>query len=490
MNYFDNNKTFSWILSSVLLSLSPTLQAQALSFQAAEQSVLRSSYSSQAANALQQAAELKAESMKGLGLPRVDLNVRAYAFHHEIDLPLTQLKNNVENSISQGIHEQISQWESNQGLATGSTTSLQNGIENVVHNGIGLLPDRSNLVLDDQVIRPTVSITMPLYSAGLTQNAKQVANLEANRSRVNSQQQQDLQRLSLIQAYFNVQLQQQLQQSSEQNLIAMQQHYQNALKMEREGFISKGQRMQFEVAKNNAQIRAHNTMTNLQTALFNLNNLLQQQNITQLSTPLFVNQNTHQDVNVLLNTFKQNSALMQKLQLDTELAAVNVSAKQAAKKPTVFGFAEYSVDEKQSWIVGVAARYNLFSGIDEQKNIQAAELQRYATQLVSARSAQELETLIYTSYREALSAQQTDLLLRQNLVAAQENLRIQQLAFKEDVGTASQVIDAQNSLSTLKAETALNAYKYVMALASLLHSHGTLAHFSGYLNLPSTHYVR
>ncbi len=31
---------------------------------------------------------------------------------------------------------------------------------------------------------------------------------------------------------------------------------------------------------------------------------------------------------------------------------------------------------------GVAARYNLFSGIDKNKNIQAAELQRYASELM------------------------------------------------------------------------------------------------------------
>ncbi len=52
--------------------------------------------------------------------------------------------------------------------------------------------------------------------------------------------------------------------------------------------------------------------------------------------------------------------------------------------------------------------------------------------------------------------------------AAQENLRIQQLSFKEDMGTASQVIDAQNALNTLQSDMALNAYKYVMSLATLL----------------------
>ncbi len=56
-------------------------------------------------------------------------------------------------------------------------------------------------------------------------------------------------------------------------------------------------------------------------------------------------------------------------------------------------FGEYGLEDNPHWIVGVAARYNLFSGVDHKKSIQAAELQRYATELMTARSKQEIETL-------------------------------------------------------------------------------------------------
>ncbi len=45
------------------------------------------------------------------------------------------------------------------------------------------------------------------------------------------------------------------------------------------------------------------------------------------------------------------------------------------------------------------------------------------------------------------------------------------------MGTATQVIDAQNALSGLQSEMALNAYKYVMSLATLLQSHGSIDQF-------------
>ncbi|MFV5404203.1 MULTISPECIES: TolC family protein [unclassified Acinetobacter] len=479
-------------LFSGLLCTSLNLYAQALSFQEAEKQLLQSSYSSQAYQSLEQASQLEAEASKGLGLPRVDLNVRAYAFHSEVDIPLKQFKNNLENVLSQGVTGQINQWEDNLGnvLPPDITGPLQEGVNNAIHSGVGLIPDTSNVVLEDQVIRPTVSVIMPIYTGGLTANTKEVANIQANRSALNNKEQQDIQRFELIQSYFNVQLQKQLHAAAVFNLNAMQQHYQNALKMQQQGFISKGQRMQFEVARNDAERAQQNTQANLNASLFQLNNLLQQSNLTELTTPLFVNKTESQDLNHLLKTFSQNSPLIQKMQLDTQLAQTNVKIQEAAKKPSVFAFGEYSLDRKENWIVGVAARYNLFSGIDKNKNIQAAELKRYAAELLTARTQQEIENLIYKSYSEAVSAQQSDTLLAQNMKAAQENLRIQQLSFKEDMGTATQVIDAQNILSGLKAETALNAYKYVMSLATLLQSYGSINEFSNYIQHTNTHYIR
>lgn len=493
MNMKKNKQCVCWGLT-VLASMmyGSFAYAQSISFQDAEQQLLQRSYSSQAFQSLEQASKLEAEAVKGIGLPRVDLNVRAYAFHSEVDIPLKQFKNNLENSLSQGVNGRLNEWEASNGvdLPAGITDPLREGLNNTIHSGVGLIPDTSNVVLEDQVIRPTVSVMMPLYTGGLTRSAKEIANIQSGRSELSNQQQQDTQRFELIQSYFNVQLQKQLLDAALFNSNAMQQHYRNALKLEQQGFISKGQRMQFEVARNNAERAQQNAQANLNAALFQLNNLLLDSNITELSTPLFVNRAEPQNVNILLSSFSQNSPLIKKMQMDTELAKANVKAQQAAKKPNVFAFGEYSLDQHQNWIVGVAARYNLFSGIDKNKNIQAAELKRYAAELMTARTQQEIESLIYKSFREAVSAQQSDALLQQNLKAAQENLRIQELSFKEDVGTATQVIDAQNMLSSLKAEMALNAYKYVISLATLLQSHGSIVEFPNYMQHANTHYIR
>ncbi|OTG65400.1 TolC family protein [Acinetobacter silvestris] len=478
--------SFKIILLIISITHSSTIFAESISYIQAEQSILKDSYSTQASQAFQQAAQLEADAVKGLGLPRIDLNVRAYAFHNEVDIPLNSFKNNLEQTLSQGINDRIDQVN----LPPNISDPLKEGLNQTIHSGVGLFPDSANVVLEDQVIRPTVSVLMPLYTGGLTSSAKEIAKINAQRSQLTTKQQQDIQRFEIIQAYFNTQLQKQLLNSSHSNFKAMQIHYSNALKLEQQGFISKGQRMQFEVAKNNAERIEQNSDSNLKASLFQLNNLLQSSQITDLTTPLFVNSTQSQSLNTLLQTYKDQSSLIRKMQMDTQLANANVKVQSAAKKPNLFAFGEYSLDEKQNWIVGVVARYNLFSGVDKNKNIQAAELQRYASELLTERTKQEIENIIYKSYSEITSAQRSQQLIQQNMQAAQENLRIQTLSFKEDMGTATQVIDAQNALSGLKSEMALNAYKYVISLATLLQSHGSIDQFQNYVNQSQTYYIR
>jgi len=429
------------LISCALFSTSSF--AQTVSYSQAEQYVVENAYGSQAQQALRQASQLEMEAVKNLGLPRIDLNARAYAFHSETSVPLESSKRRLENSLTNGFDEKLSQWENV--LPPDVIDQVSQGFDQVVSDGLNKVPNNLDVTVQDRDIRTSVSMVMPLYMGGKINSAKQIANIQAQRSNISEKQQQDTQRFEMIQAYFNVQLQQQLLNSALFNFDAMQQHYNNALKLEKQGFINKGQRMQFEVARNNAERAYQNAQSNLHASEFSLQNLLQTKENLKLSTPLFVNLAQNHSLDKLLANYDQNSSLIKKLQMDTELANENVKVQQATKKPSVFAFGEYGLDSKENWIVGVMAKYNLFSGMDNNKNIRAAEQKKHAAELMTERTKQEVENVLYKSYSELSSSQNSHQLLSQNTKAAQENLRIQQLSFKEGMGTATQVIDAQNA---------------------------------------------
>ncbi|ENW04303.1 TolC family protein [Acinetobacter beijerinckii] len=464
------------------------LYAQPLSYSEAEQYVVENAYATQAQQALQQASQLEMEAVKNLGLPRIDLNARAYSFHSETSVPLESSKRRLENSLTRGFDDKLSQWDNV--LPPEVIDQVSQGFDQVVSDGLNKVPNNLDVTIEDHDVRTSISMVMPLYVGGKINSAKQIASIQAQRSNISEKQQQDSQRLEMIQSYFNVQLQQQLVNTTRFNLNAMQQHYNNALKLEKQGFINKGQRMQFEVARNNAERTYQNAQSNLQASQFSLQNLLKTKQGLNLTTPLFVNTAQNHSLDKLLANYDQNSSLIKKLQMDTQLANENIKVQQAAKKPSVFAFGEYGLDSKENWIVGVMAKYNLFSGIDNNKNIRAAELKKYAAELMTERTKQEVENVLYKSFSELNSAQTSHQLLIQNTKAAQENLRIQRLSFKEGMGTATQVIDAQNALNALQSEMALNAYKYILSLATLLQSYGSVDEFKLYVNQPRTDYIR
>lgn len=474
------------LISSALFSTS--LFAQTFSYNEAEQYVVENAYASQAQQALQQASQLEMEAVKYLGLPRIDLNATAYSFHSETSVPLESSKRRLENSLTRGFDDKLSQWENV--LPPDVIDQVGQGFDQVVSDGLNKVPNNVDVTIKDHDVRTSISMVMPIYTGGKITSAKQIATIQAQRSNISEKQQQDSQRFEMIQSYFNVQLQQQLLNASLFNLNAMQEHYNNALKLEQQGFINKGQRMQFEVARNNAERTYQNAKSNLRASEFSLQNLLKTKEDLNLTTPLFVNNAQSQSLDKLLANYDQNSSLIKKLKMDTELANENIKVQQSAKKPSVFAFGEYGLDSKENWIVGVMAKYNLFSGIDNNKNIRAAELKKYAAELMTERTKQEVENVLYKSYSELNSSQTSHQLLTQNIKAAQENLRIQQLSFKEGMGTATQVIDAQNALSALKSEMSINAYKYILSLATLLQSYGSIDEFKLYVNQPRTDYIR
>ena len=132
------------LVLSIAIFCNSIVYAAPFSFEQAEQRVFDASYSMQSQRALQQASELEVQAVKYLGLPRVDLNARAYAFHAETDVPLDQFKQGIEDQLSQRVSDRISELE-NAGVPSGALDSVQSGINNIIHDGVSQFPNYAHL---------------------------------------------------------------------------------------------------------------------------------------------------------------------------------------------------------------------------------------------------------------------------------------------------------------------------------------------------------
>ena len=464
-------------------------QADALSYEQAESHYLEMGHAGKASAALQQASELQAQAVKHLGMPRVDLNVRAYKLHAENEVPLDGIKRHLTDTIHDNIGKRVDQLQSDLGIPPVVAEGLEDAATQAVDEGIATIPDQTEVRVDDSRVSSSLSMTWPIYTGGIIHSTQKIAQINADKASISLEQQLDMERLELVQMYFGMQLNQQLTQVAAANLAGMQQHVKNALALERQGFISKGQRMQFEVARNASERLYNNSKVALQNSRFELLNALQSRDNVSLSTPLFVNTERHRTIDTWLQSYPDGSRLLQKTQLDTDIAKQNITIQKAAFKPKVIAFGEYALYADKKWIVGLGLSYNLISGLDRRKSTQAAESTYLAAQLSKERVQQEIEKTIFKAYSEMEVSQQNHTLLKENMLAAIENRRIQTISFREDSGTATQVIDAQNMVASLKAEQAVNAYKYIMALAVLLNSTGNMEQFKQYTQAKHTDYI-
>ena len=88
---------------------------------------------------------------------------------------------------------------------------------------------------------------------------------------------------------------------------------------------------------------------------------------------------------------------------------------------------------------------------------------------------------VVQAWQSMETARQQYLLLGSSITQAEENLRLQELSFREGQSTSLDVIDARLSLGAARVERAQAAYEYDVDLAKLLEVSGQSGRFGEYI---------
>ena len=111
----------------------------------------------------------------------------------------------------------------------------------------------------------------------------------------------------------------------------MQLHVDNAYKLEQQGFISRGQRMQFEVARNQVQRLYQSTQNQHQNSIYELAVLLGLLHIEPLSTPLFINTQHRPNWGSITQKTPKTHPAKSKAKTDILLVDENIALRQSTK---------------------------------------------------------------------------------------------------------------------------------------------------------------
>lgn len=448
-------------------ALAQPAASRAYSFDEARQRAGEQSAGIAAARAGAEASRGTAAALAAAQWPVVSVDAQYLRYRKTVEIALDSLRAQAQAAVD------------------GFLSSLPIPLPSLPEGVLGaVVPDALRLRTTDNVFRPTLTVAWPLYTGGRIEAGQAAAQAGVRQADAEIRAVQDTLGLELVLAYFGQQLAAQTLATSRENLARFELHLDNARKLEAQGVIPKAQRLQVEVARSAAErqlLRAQHEHDAAQTAL---QRLLREEGAVRTTSPLFVATAPLPPLQSFSDDARELSPTLARLRAVRDIAASGVQAADAGWRPQVYGFGSYNFNARHAllpdpdWIVGVGVHFTLSGNLDRREAQGAARARQRQADIAIEQATRDTETLVQRSWQGVDTARRQFLLLDTHLAAAEENLRVHALAFREGEAAAAALIDAQVNLSVARTQRALAAFEYDVALAQLLTAAGRQGEFA------------
>lgn len=460
---------------------------KALTFEAAEARLRASSPATRAAGYGRDAAQSQRRVAEGLNRPTVMLEAQLIRYRKTFDLSLGDVLDQAQSGISAAIPGLV---QGQTGLPPDLLDQVEGRLQSSLPEIFASLPQDVRLQIDDTAFKPSVTAIQPIYTGGAIPALRRAAGASADLAEARLQEAIDLEAVNLARAYFGQVLASQAVQIAKDGRDGFDLHLHNARRMQEEGLLSRAQVLQVEVARDTAQRQLNRAEVDWENAVAALSNLLDLDQAVTPTTPLFVNRHSVGPADIFLSQADQNNAKLAQAQAGREIASAGADLAASRLKPSLFAFGTYSMNREDNlptepdWALGVAARYTLISSLDRRQMLSSARAQAMAAQETERQARDQIRLLVTRAYNQAELARRQFLSMDTSLAAASENLRVQEVGFREGEATASDVIDARNLLGNARLQRAAAAYEYNLSLAALLAATGSDQSLSDYQQRP------
>ncbi len=459
-----------------------TADPVAMSFTAALERTDRVDPALSAAKHAQSAARLTEESLSTLNRPIVTVSAQYVEYQKTLSLDLTGPRRDAldsSNSFLDSIPSSVA--PEFQTIASDIVGRISQALPGL----FAALPSDVSYRFRQSVFRPTVQGILPIYTGGAIAAIKRGAAAGTALGEARTRSARDLVRVNLIRAYFGQLAAASLEDSTRESLAALDDLLSDAIKLELAGFVPRARRLEAQVARDAAERQYERAVLAHDSARSDLASLLEEEGVTP-TTPLFVQTAPLPPPSTFLGG---EDDLPQTREADaaTAVARAGVDLAKARQRPQAFAFGEYNLNRSNAlpvepdWIVGVGVRYTLLSNIGRSQSVAAAREQEAAAAETARGARQTSRAATLRAWNLVESARRSFVSLDSSLAAAAENLRVQQISFREGEGTVTAVTGAEAALAAARTQRVATAYEYELALAALLTASGKLDAFPQYL---------
>jgi len=346
----------------------------------------------------------------------------------------------------------------------------------------GPFPETASFPMTDRNFwSAQVTVDQTLFDFWATPSRYQAAVLGKTATRLDTLQVRDNIFLLVCQGYFRVLRAEKLVEVARQEVIQLTDQLKDAKNLYEFGVTTYNDVLQAEVALADAKqrlITAKNDVTNAKAALNKLMNL-------PISTPITLAEEKDLAAPPLQLEEASNRALIQRSDMKAatnriEQGEKGVTQAQAGHFPRLYAQGGYNYQHNRIWVHDsqwfaiFGLQWSLFSGLDTRAQVRQA--QEKVAQLRVQR--QDLGNQVSLDVQTAfLSLQETADRIRvteKAVTQGEENLRLNQERYREQVGTATEALDALTLLTKTRVNFYNARYDHQLAKAQFLWAVGAI----------------
>jgi len=328
-------------------------------------------------------------------------------------------------------------------------------------------------------------VTLPIWMGGRINAANRAAKLNERTAEAQSAQTRNALISELVERYFGVALAKQVVEVRRQVVEGVRAHLEDAVAMEKNGMLARADLLYVEYKMEEAERELSNAQLELQTVEAALRNTLGREYAGDPVTAMFVLRET-EPLDFYREAAAKNNPLLNQVALKRELAHENVRVHRAEFLPQVVAvggasFYDYQVtDLLPRWAVGVGVSLKIFNGLNREYKYSAARQTEQRVAKLEEKAGADIGVLVEKLYNQMLHYGNQLASIDASLNFAEEYLKTREAAFREGMGSSSDLIDAELNLAKVRAERLQSAYRYDVLLAQLLEAAGMSDSFPAY----------
>ena len=431
-----------------------------------------------ALDAEKMAAKRQRQAAIGLFMPKINLKGGYIWMEHDVDINLNGAKDIVAKGANSALEKALANPELGPVLQP-FVPLIQKGLSDLFAPRWGIsLQDQSTAFIG-------ADAELPIFVGGKLIVANKAARLRESEVGIKAESKRAAIISEVVERYYGYALCLHVIDVRKQVLDGMLKHLNDVKSLESNGMVSRTERMYVEYKYAEAERELMNAQMQAETIATALCSTLGIEKTKLPISEMFILDNLES-----LASFKdqaqQGNHILEQVDVARQLAKQNVNLNRANFFPHIAAVGTANLYQYQltnmlpRWAVGVAFNFKIFDGLTREFKYSAAKHTLQRVENMQTKAKKDIGVMVENLYSKMVNYRNQVRSIDASVAFAEDYLHAKDSAYKEGMGSATDLVDAEMNLAKSRIERMQAAYNFDVALAKLLETVGASQEFMKY----------